>query len=131
MTSTLYNWKVLAHLWLLLMPGVLTVSGIGVWIYSIFGKDLKIMEDMVSSNPRLHALVVPVPSTLRGRWLFVAAYSGVLIFADVFIRRGQLLPEDIAGVPESLRKRLWWGQMLMSAGLAWMGVIWVVNTFIE
>lgn len=131
MTVNFDDWVLLARLGFYLIPPVLLFSGIGVWLYCMFGKDFKIMEDMVSSNVRLQAIVVSNTCTFRGRWFFVAGYAAVLSLADMFIRRGQLLPEDIAEVPKSLRKRLRWGEVMMFTGLAWIMVIWMVKIFTD
>lgn len=120
----------LVYLWFFLMPVLLGFGGIGVGLYCMFSKDFEIMEDMVSSNVRLQAIVASGTRTLRERWLFIAGYSAMLSFSDMFIRRGKLLSEDIADVPKGLRRRLWWSQILMYTGLAWMVVISVVKTFI-
>jgi len=126
--TRLEDWSIYARLAFLCSPLVMIFIGLAIDFYIAGSRHFMVMcHAFRRSSLLVEETQFSGTLSLRARFMVVAGMSSAVLWPNLFIRRGQLHPEDNDQFPEYLRRRMSVAMALMVAGAIWsvLGVIFV------
>jgi len=126
--TRLEDWTIYARLVFLCSPLGMIVIGLAIDFYIAGSRHFMVMcHAFRRSSLLVEETHFSGTLSLRARFMVVAGMSSAVLWPNLFIRRGQLHPDDIDQFPEYLRRRMSVAMGLMVAGALWsiLGVVLV------
>jgi hypothetical protein len=118
--TNLDDWSAGVQLAFLCPPIPLMLLGLAIDFHIAGTQHFRIMCKSFERSPLLLEEMLSTGTIgIRSRFMIVAGMSGAILWPGLFIRRGQLHPDDSKEFPRYLKRRMQLSIGLMSIGAAW------------